>query len=664
MPQVKLHHSDNTTDTISETVGFAYHREIGQMRKIVAVVDRDAASNANPEPKSDQIELVGYHTGRLVNIKKGGSTWELIGYGFDWDAKTVPPVLGGTTKSGTDNALLSGLIGDVSSWSEGSLATLTSSMTFVFNHAFVHEEMRRIEKNVPGELRWNADQSVDYVDDLGSDKTASVTLSAANGNILGEITITDDNLDLDATHLRVLGAHEGEAQYFANLVPSGDSGNYENEVTYTTSRWSDSSDTDWGRVENKDVTSQSAIDEEAAALGEELKNPYIEAEATVDGEDLSLGDWVHVEKSDAELDRDMRVHRITTTGGSKNGLESPAAVVDEVLLSTRTVARDGATDRAASIQQFNSGYQGASVWGTVGPVEQNVETGEPLEIPFFYPDIEYENKVEVYVDSRAFRYYVSPADHNHDVSIPSHQHGVSISDSTTSGNNSPDNNVIIGETSNTSGGVTLTGDTTEIASFSITENTSFLSAQMHLDVESATASKFVKGWMEVGSETIPSGATERVNQPAGSGDTLSWTFTSADNHNGDTARLYARYIAGETMDVSTYAHLIAHGRHTHSVSISDSTTSDSGGATTETTDTAAGILTGVSTTNDTVSDADLKVNGSVVHSSIGNGTFQGEFDISNELNTGAWNTIEIDPTGTGRFMASVAILGYRQIGAG
>lgn len=423
MPQLTLTHDDGSTETIAETVGWNHTREIGMMERLRVTVPRDDAQSVTLEPKRDTLDLDGVFTGRLVDVETGGSTWTLIAYSFEWDAKQVEPTAGGVLKTGTDNDLITEFIGSVPEWSVGSVATLTGSVSFVFNHAFAHEALRRIERNVPGELRFNSDSTVDYVDALGSDKTASVTLSAAAGNLNGEIQVQNKGRKLDATHLRVIGAHEGEAQLSATLVPDDDPATYSNRVNYSTTRWEPGDPRNWDRWSNKEVSDQAAIEEEAAALADDLTRELVEATATVEGEDLSLGDWVRVSKPDAGIDRDMRVHRITTRSEGAN-------VVDDVLLSTRTVAREGDTDQNQDIQRFNTAFQGSEIWNTTSGGIQPVDSGVNYVLPFYYPDVDYEHRVEVYVAGRPYRAYSKGAasgggSHSHSVTISDHTHSVS-----------------------------------------------------------------------------------------------------------------------------------------------------------------------------------------------------------------------------------------------
>jgi len=300
--------------------------------------------------KDDLLTVGSLDPVRLVDVQSGGPTYTLVGYSLEWDANREQFTDGGDLREGDDNTLITNLIGEVSSWTAGSIADLTGPLSFVFNHAHQHEALRRIEKNVPGEIQFRDEGTVDYVDRLGSDKSGTVELSASAGTIEDEINIVKRGRELDGTHIRVLGAHEGEAQIFANLVPSDDSATYDNRVNYTTSRWADGDTRDWDRWTNKDVTDQATIEEEAASLGDELKERLVEVKATVDPDALPssvvVGDTVQVVKPDADLNRSMRIHRL------KRVVEGPTETY-KLLLSTRTTLRTDDSEDLRDIQRFN-----------------------------------------------------------------------------------------------------------------------------------------------------------------------------------------------------------------------------------------------------------------------------------------------------------------------
>ncbi|AFH22464.1 hypothetical protein OSG_eHP27_00060 [environmental Halophage eHP-27] len=409
MPTVTIRPGAGDEETIPATVGYEHTRELGKMRRLLIDVERSQAQAVTLNPKADAIQLGSLDPVRLVDIETGGATWTLVCYSFEWDANREPFTDGGNLREGTDDTLVTNLVNEVATWSAGTITNFSGPLSFVFSHAHQHEALRRIERNVTGEIQFRDSGTVDYINRLGTDKSATVELSASAGTIEDRIRITERGRELDGTHFRVLGAHEGEAQLFVNLVPDGDSGNYENEVTYTTSRWSSPSDTDWDRWENKDVTDQATLEEEAANLAEEITESLVEVVTRTSTADVSIGDTVQVVKPDADLDRAMRVHRIQSKGGARNDSGSSAAVVDHLLLSTRTTARPDTAKDLRSIRQFNTGFQGTSVTIQGGGSRQPVDSGINAQIPFNYPNIAFENEAELQVRGLPYRAYSSGA---------------------------------------------------------------------------------------------------------------------------------------------------------------------------------------------------------------------------------------------------------------
>lgn len=619
MVQLTITHADGSTETIDQTVGWTRTRELGAMRRVTIDVERSLADAVTLEQKHDKIALGSIDTVRLVDVETGGPTWTLICYSMEWDANREEFTPGGDLREGTDDTLVTGLIGEVSSWTAGTVENHTGPLSFVLNHAHRHEALRRIERNVPGEIQFRDEGTVDYLEDLGSDKTASVTLSSANQNIEDEIQITNRGRELDGTHIRVLGAHEGEAQIFANLVPSDDSATYENRVDYTTSRWSDGDARDWDRWENKDVADDATIQEEAAALGEEITESLVEAKATVSGVDLSVGDWVHVIKSDANLDRDMRVHRI------KDMVEG-AKEVAEVLLSTRTTVRKGDAQELEDIQRFNTAFQGSSVSVQGGGSRQPVDSGVNAEIPFDYPDLAYENDATLQVRGLPYRAYSSGA-----------AAGGTNDDTTASSTPDSDNATMDFDRTTSSGALlqltvpNVSGDGTIVIAYANMQNTSTSSYSIDLDIDNINSGTSLYAGSSETYDPNDSRFFEAVETGSNlEGDTIEFSYSKSLGEES--------LLSAGVMVLSDHTHTFD-WQHVH--------------------DPNPGVI---EFGTDTPSGVDVIVNGTTVATDIGSGTFETEVDISGELNSGQWNLIELASDTLGHIQGTVSIDGYKKIG--
>jgi hypothetical protein len=634
-------------------------------------VERSLANSVTLEEKSDLIELGnGIDELRLVDIENGAETWTLVLYSVEWDANNVAPTLGGDLREGDDNALISGLIGEVPSWSAGTINDLTGPLSFVFNHAQRHEALRRIERNVPGELKFRDAGTVDYLSRLGSDKSGSVELSNTAGTIEEEINITKRGRELDGTHIRVLGAHEGEAQLFANLVPSDDSATYENRVDYTTSRWSDGDTRDWDRWENKDVTDQATIEEEAAALGEELKETLVEAKATTPDLDIQIGDTVQVVKSDADLDRAMRIHRL------KEMYEGATKKL-KLLLSTRTTLRTDDSADLRDIQRFNTGFQGSSVAVNGGPVIGALDSTNPLTFGFRYPDLEFENTATLRVRGESYRVDSQPKSHSHDVTVthPSHDHDVT--------HPSHDHDVDILSTTDAA----ASGAESASAFDQIVFGDNFAELTFDLPLVSGDAGYAFVTCLT----TIPSGAgdatdplVQMFNVDKGTtfydqsvsevpdGETRFDVAVTTGDVEGDTINVEFEDLNNNTSEIRLTVGGVVVADHDHTVN--DTETSDAalgtnetstaalGTTETSTSDTATGQEPGIFTTADTPSNVGVEINGTTVATGIGTGTFETTVDISGDLNVDSWNDITLTSGSLGRIQATVFLEGYSQIG--
>jgi hypothetical protein len=622
--------------TIPFTHGWEEREIVEHMDRLKIDVDRQEAKAANLSPKNDRIELVGVDTVLLTDVKTGGSTWTLVCYSAEWLANRAGYTQGGDLREGTDKELITGLVSEVSGWSEGNISEFTGPLSFVFSHAQRHEAIRRIEPNVPGEIQFRDYGTVDYVDRLGSDKSGSVELSAGAGTIENEINITERNRELSGTHIRVLGAHEGEAQLATNLIPEDDTNaqsQYENVVTYQTPRWTSEEDTDWDRWSNNDITDQDTLDEEAAALGEELTDVHVTAETTVPASvGLEVGDTVRVVKDDADLDRDMRVHKKWRKAGSRNDTGSGAAVVDKVEVSTRTTLQTESDADLEELRKFNTGFQGSSVAVNAGPFGKAVDSGNPLEFNFKYPQLEYENTAELHV--KGLNYRID--------SVGAASGGGAFISST---DNSDFENVTASSSDFT--GIDVGGSWTTVDSITPASDTSELRMYGEFWIPSNGSGD------EVDFRLYNQGTGQYIPDSSGYQHTLSPVkdrtviFPEATNTNGDTVEVQLRNPDVDPYNVNAKVTWFGIGQHTHDVDVPSHTHDP---------------LTGVFTTSDTPSGVDVDVNGTTVATNIGTGSFETVVDVSGEFLNDSWNTVTLSSDSLGILEVSAFVEGYDQIG--
>jgi len=667
MPTVTIIHPDGTAESIAGTVSdeqgvnFTDKQEVGKMRRQRINVDRRDAQQVTLNQKRDRIQLGSRPEMRLVDVETGGSVWTLVAYSLEWDANKEPPTQGGETRTGSDADIVNGFIGDVSTWTAGTVNQQATSLSFTLSHAQQHEALRKVEMNVPGELQWTG-ETVDYLTRLGSDKSGSIELSASAGTIEDSIQITNRGRENDGTHFRVLGAHEGEAQLFVNLVPSGDPQTYENEVRYSTSRWNSAEDTDWDRWENKDVSDQATLETEAESLADEITEELIEAKTTVPGfVNIEVGDTVQVVKDDGRLNKYMRIHRLKEVAEG-------ATSRYKVLLSTRTTARKDGSEDLRDIQRFNTAFQGSSVVIQAGGYLQPISSSTRATVPFKYPNIEFENNVELQVKGLPYRSYIGAAGHNH---------GISFSDSAVSENNS-NYNQSVSDGSGTSQGSVATetrenitsttvsaggGSTTDAINVGTDISELYAAAAVYIKWEQeAVISNNCEIYLEDESGTRYSGNSYVYTTPIDGGleHWISYVGIVPKNTKDENIRMYLENSVGE--NIETYlAHTqwFASGKHTHNISVSDTTISDSAVGF----DPGVNLWDGIDQSPElTPSNVDVLVNGTQVASNIGSGEFETTVDLGGALNRGAWNEIELDADSRGFVQATVSARAYEQIG--
>lgn len=644
MPTVTLENPDGTTNTIPATVGWERQTEVGKMRRLLVDVERSLVEPLPLERKATRVTLDGVDDVVLVNVEKGGSTWTLVCYSAEWFANQVQPLPGGAVREGSDQSILTDLVNDVGAWTVGNINQYTTGLSFVFNHAERHEAIRDVEANVTGELRFRDYGTVDYVESIGSDKTGSVELSSAAGTIENEIQITERGRQLDGTHIRVLGAHEGEAQIYANLVPESDPQSYPNEVRYQTSRWSDSDDTEWNRTSNKGVSSQSTIESEAAALGEELSEEYVEAKTTVPASvGLEAGDWVRVVKSDSDLDRDMRVHRVTRQAGARNDSESGASVLDKVVLSTRTRLREGDDDDMVVRQQFQSGYQGSSVAVNIGPYKSAIDGDHNITMPFRYPDLAYENTAELQLRGKRYRIDSVGAASGGGVQTTTESGGV---DAATTTDNADFSNVV--DNDYEQGSVTVDSQT-NLSSFSPSIPTSMVFAEVN--VRATNDGSDLTAFLDNATSGFTSGTQLLLTEPDSySGSAV---FVDASDCNGET--LFLDVNSFGSTDIVYAVRWFAVGPHTHNFDWLHDHQIDIP-------EHEHDPQPGIYETNNVPGNVDVIVNGTTVATDVGIGLFETEIDLSGEFTRDSWNEIELTSSGLGVLQATVFLEGYDKIG--
>lgn len=365
--------------------------------------------------------------GRFRDVSRQGSVTEIIIDSFERDARDALPTDGGERwQNADDTQIVQDAIDNVPTLTAGTVEAVASTpVSTLFSHSTQAKKIRTTADIADADVRYNADQSVDYLTRLGADKT-DTTLSPSNQNITGDFKAEKKGGEEDVTHLRVLGAGEGNHQKVVNFVPNDDSGSYDEKRTYQNAEWTSGDRKKWKVISNKDLTDLTALEEWGRNKITDINSdPYIDVETAVRGVDVTLGDTFHVLYPEEEVDHEMRVVQMTE-------VISPSGTEFEVKMSTRKASRvnDSSKDRQ-DIQRYNKALEGNAVPINASGGRQPVNSDNRYQFQFYYPgEVEYEHRLNVRVMGLPYRAYsqgsAAGGDHTHAVEVthPSHAHTI------------------------------------------------------------------------------------------------------------------------------------------------------------------------------------------------------------------------------------------------
>lgn len=616
MTMLELRVNDGTTDVTLSAVSIEHVRDLDEQARASVRVYRDDWLSVADSFTERTAELTVLEDGATVFAGRFGdattdgiiTTVEVLS--FETDAADAEPTGPDVEYQNVDDStIVSNTIGAVPTLSAGTIETVTSGFSYSASHASRSKVLRDLRAATGAEIRYNADQTVDYVARLGSDRTSSVTLSPET-QTLGDGFSKERDTREEVTHVRVLGAQSGPDQVIAEAVAS----------SYSSGRQR------WRRHSNKEIVRQSRAQDTADTLVAEYDGSVraLRIEATVYDVDLSLGDSVTVDYPAAGItSQALRVVSLRTIR-DENGSRQVAT------LANRELTREQ-NDRAKEvddIQRFNRGYQGfvdrdqvTSGWDVAGD-----GVAQSLLIPAWPDDIVSANRVQLVVEGRPWR---SPVDST------GHAHGVSISTTTTSESNANFERVV-------DRGFSF--DDTSVNS------TSWSAAETF--IPSSDTSVFVGyAWYRIPGNSDAQNVAVRLRNTDTGFTTISEQVFASDNYQPvislfDPSNCKNQEMAIEFRSavnvgyVESATAFEAWGRHTHSVNLSDSTTTDSE------VDLTPQVIESFNGTTFYPSDVEIAVDGSAVTTVSGSSTsdWQESVDLTGELSPGS-NRITATPTG-------------------
>lgn len=326
--------------------------------------------------------------GRLRDTKADGATVSVLLDGFKRDAIDAEPSGGNEVypPQADSQIIIDELLPRVGTLSAGTINTVDPAAAVSESAASPGKTLTRLAVSTGGELRYNPDRTVDYIDRLGSDR--STTLAASAGTLIGDPSVQEDVTE-QVTHVQVLGSGSGTRQISVERVaPSYDSG----RKVYR-------------RYVDKDIQQQARAESLADQLIAEYdgSRQYVEVSCQVPaGVTPSLGDSFNVSVPDRGISQQLRVlelERVVDAGGERFSL----------VLSNRKLSRDlNAERRQRSVEQFRAGNAGQYYALADGEGWDICNHGNPLEFTVYRPtDTIAELRATLHVESRQPRIRIS-----------------------------------------------------------------------------------------------------------------------------------------------------------------------------------------------------------------------------------------------------------------
>lgn len=237
-------------------------------------------------------------------------------------------------------------------------------------------------------------------------------------NVEDRFEVKEDERD-EYTHVRVLGAQEGQARIDAEAVTDSYDGG--REV--------------WRKYPDKSITSESRAQDIANEIAFEMDTAprVLEIDTVLFGLDVEVGDRLSVVSTVDNIDSVLRVVE------TRNRLEGQTTVI-EVRLSNRLIFDETQDEkRRRDVERYNQGFQGDVVSISAGGYRAPIDEGIPYTFSVRQPDdVVQELTAELEIEGLRYRAYSAGAqviggEHVHEVDLPfsnlNHNHSFTFSTS-------------------------------------------------------------------------------------------------------------------------------------------------------------------------------------------------------------------------------------------
>lgn len=396
-PTLIIEDSSGATKATLEADTAEKTEEYRQMDRAQAVVDVDEWNAVSLNNRSDRLTIKRpdgstLFGGRYDDDQREGDVVVVKIASYQRDAIDAEPTKPNLTLQNTADSevIQTVLIDAVPTLSAGTVDTLAPALSYSFPNSSRARVGKTVTAATGGELRYNADRTVDYKDRLGSD--LGLTVSPDNRNVVGEPRVARDVRD-DVTHIKGFGAGDGPNQVQAEAVAPSYSGGRQ--------VWREFEDTDIKEASRLQAT----IDRLVTELDGEPRKTTVEA--TLIGVDVELGDRLQVTLPDHGIDRQLRITRLTERYGEV-GKEYITT------LTNRQADDDLEGNQREDVQRFNRGYQ-----GFVDRVQAGGDSRQPVSSALnsqstrVYPDdVVREDVARVLVEGLPYRAYSGGAANN------------------------------------------------------------------------------------------------------------------------------------------------------------------------------------------------------------------------------------------------------------
>jgi hypothetical protein len=414
----------DTPSSSEELVAIEEEYEVGKMSMATVVIERSKLRGISTDLEEGRTELYVERNnsvefgGKLRDVERGEPESELVVNSFESYARETEPVPGDDIyENVADSTIVGDAIDAVPHLSRGTIETVETGLTIVFSHVSPARKLREVTESTGAFLSFNPDGTVDYVADPGVDNT-DITVSPSESNVTNSFDVTRDAHDKRVTHMRLLGAGEGQHQVTATVAPQDDSTVYENDGRYANPDWEQGDDKTWDTYSNKDAQDSSTLISQGLAKINDEKDVSIDVETTVSediiGETIDIGDRYHLAHSEDEVDHDLTVVSVTRVSDTDG-------ILADVTFSSRSTAvsleRTSEKNRK-DLDRYGHAFEGTPVTLTTGGGRQPVDSNVNYEFSFYYPDeVKHEHRVKLVVKGDSYRAYSSGAeaggDHTH-----------------------------------------------------------------------------------------------------------------------------------------------------------------------------------------------------------------------------------------------------------